>query len=218
MLPTMRTLNICFVLSLLVLFMPVAQAQEPSSAGSHDVGLPIGVTLPQSGAIFAIDHKGAQPEIVQLHAAESVSNSHAAGNFARSMVYVGGHASIDLQGLNSSTHLADAQATFYIRANTDDPELMRQRVHLILLEQAKDRRVAVKYSQNIFGGQRKKKYHDIAITKTSVQGNAWLKITPQKPLAPGEYGIAFMSSDPAFVPDAIYDFDVATGAAVPEKQ
>jgi hypothetical protein len=218
MLPTMRTLKICFVLSLLVLFIPVASAQDASSIGSHDGGLPAGVTLPQSGAIFAIDYKGAQPEVVQLHAAESVSNSHAAGNFARSMVYVGGHASIDLRGLNSSTHLADAQATFYIRANTDDPELMRQRVHLILLEQAKDRRVVIKYSQNIFGGQRKKKYHDIAITKTSAKGNAWLKITPQKPLAPGEYGIAFMSNDPAFVPDAIYDFDMAIGAAAPEKQ
>jgi hypothetical protein len=215
-LPMMQTQKICFVLSLFLLFLPAARAQSSSSDVAPAVnGLPAGVALPQSGTVFALDR--AHPELVQLHPSEVVSNSHAAGNFARSMVYVGGHASIELKGLNSSVHLADGSTSFYIRVSGDDPELMRERVHLIRLDQTKDRRVVTSYSQNIFGGQRKKKFDDIPLTKSNAEKSIWLKITPQKPLAPGEYGIVFMSNDPSFVPDAVYDFDVAIDSAAPDK-
>jgi hypothetical protein len=216
--PTMPKIRTCFILSLLLVSLPIVRAQAPSPASTPQaVALPAGITLPQAGTIFVLDHKEKDPQLVQLHASEIITNSQAAGNFARSLVYVGGHASIELKGLNASTNLADGHATFYVRINSDDPDVMRKRVHLIRLEQTKDRRVVAHYSQNIFGGQRKKKYNDIPIAKSDAEKDVWLKVTPQTTLAPGEYGIVFMPKDTSFWPEVVYDFDVAINSAQPEK-
>ncbi len=213
----MRNLNVCLTLCLLLLLVPMGKAQTASPDASHLDGLPSGVVLPQTGTVFALDHAESAPDLVQIHPTEVVSNSHAAGNFARSMVYVGGHASVELDGTSASTNLADGHESFLIRIGGDDPDLVRQRVHLVRLRPTKDRRVVISYSQNIFGGQRKKKVDDIQVKKADAAKDTWLKITPQKPLAPGEYGILFMNNDPAFVPDVVYDFEVGADSAAPGK-
>jgi hypothetical protein len=213
----MRNLNVCLTLCLLLLAVPMVKAQTTSSAPSHIAGLPAGVAIPPTGTVFALDHKQSDSDLVQIHPTEVVSNSHAAGNFARSMVYVGGHASVELDGPSSSTDLADNHDSFLIRIGGDDPDLVRQRVHLVRLNPTKDRRVVISFSQNIFGGQRKKKFDDIQVKKFDAAKGTWLKITPQKPLAPGQYGIVFMNNDPAFVPDVVYDFEVAADSAAPAK-
>lgn len=83
-------------------------------------------------------------------------------------------------------------------------------MHLIRLEVNKKRRVVANFSQNIFGGQHKKMYDDVAVTKEQVQSGMWLKLSPEKPLTPGQYGIAFMPQDPNLLPDTVYDFAVET--------
>ncbi|MEO6816455.1 MAG: hypothetical protein ABI177_07120 [Edaphobacter sp.] len=206
----MRKLNVCLTLCLLLFAVPMVKAQS----ASHIDGLPSGVVIPPTGTVFALETPSS---LVQIHPTEVVSNSHAAGNFARSMVYVGGHASVELDGTSSSTNLAEGHDSFLIRIGGDDPDLVRQRVHLVRLRATKDRRVVISYSQNIFGGQRKKKVDDIQIKKSDAAKDTWLKITPQKPLAPGEYGILFMNNDPAFVPDVVYDFEVGSDSATPGK-
>lgn len=214
----MRNLNVCLTLCLLLLPVPMVKAQMSSPAASHPAashidGLPAGVAIPPTGTVFALDRKDDTSDPVQIHPTEVVSNSHAAGNFARSMVYVGGHASVELDGTSSSTDLTDGHESFLIRIGGDDPDLLRQRVHLVRLNPTKDRRVVISFSQNIFGGQRKKKFDDIQVKKSDAAKDTWLKITPQKPLAPGEYGIVFMNNDPAFVPDVVYDFKVVADSA-----
>ena len=182
-----------------------------------DAQLPAGVILPRAGMIHALDKRSAGPVLVQLHPTEITSNSHAATNFARSAVYAGPHASVELKGLNSVVHLESPESSFLVRLSGDDPELLRGRVHLIRLQQTKDRRVIATFSQNIFGGQHSKHYDDVPVTKADVEADVWLKVTPDLPLKPGEYGLAIMPKDPNLFPDVVYDFDVAVDAARPEK-
>ena len=177
--------------------------------------LPDGTKLPNSGTVFFL--KGSAPgvELLQLHPSEIVSNSHAAANFARSMVYSGPRASIELAGLSAATHLNSDNASFLVHLGGDDPELLRGRVTLIRMKQTKDRRVVSTYSQNVFGGQRTRIYDIVAVSKVDVADGNWLKLTPNAPLLPGEYGIVFLPKDSSLFPDAVYDFDV--DAAKPER-
>ena len=43
-------------------------------------------------------------------------------------------------------------------------------------------------------------------------------MTPNGPLAPGEYAIVIMPKDVVMIPDAVYDFDVAFQEAKPESK
>ena len=196
-----------------------SSSSSSSSSETATVSLPAGVTLPRSGTVYLITPgvNGSVPPLVQLHPAEIVSNSHAAGNFARSMVYAGPHASLELKGLNAVAGTDDRQPTILVRINGDDPELLRSRVHLIRLQQTKDRRVVSSYSQNVFGGQRAKKYDDVAVTKADAEPDVWLTLTPDEPLKPGEYCVVFMPKDATAWPDTVYDFNVAVDVAKREK-
>ena len=129
----------------------------------------------------------------------------------------GTRASVELKGLNSAVHLQSTSSSFLVRITGDDPELLRGRVHLIRLKQTKDRRLVATFSQNAFGGQHSKKFDDVPVTKVDAEPETWLKVTPETPLSPGEYGLAIMPTDPNLFPDVVYDFDVAVDAAKPEK-
>ena len=203
----MRTLRISLLLSLFTLYLPIAPAQNTSSTPAAT--LPGGVVLPNTGTVFAVVYKGSDPEPVQLHPSEASVNGHAAGNFARGLVYMNPHATVELKGQHSATSLSDGHDSFFIRiGSSDDVELQRERIHLIRLDETENTRVVTRYSQNIFGGQRRKKFNDIPIAKSTVKQSSWLKIMPEKPLPPGEYGIVFMPKDPIASPDVVYDFNV----------
>lgn len=192
-------------------------ASAPVFAFAQSDGVPAGVSLPSTGTVFAMGGGGKGTGLQQLHPSEIVSNSHAASNFARSMVYSGPRASVELAGLNAAVHLSNGNDAFFVRLGGDDPELLRGRVTLIRLTQTTNRRVVSTFSQNIFGGQRARKYNVVAVTKTDVPESSWLKLTPETPLEPGEYGIVFLPKDTAFIPDTVYDFDVAIDGAKPER-
>ena len=188
---------------------PASSSSSSSSTSGTDASLPAGIALPKSGMIHAVDARSGGAVLLQLHPTEITSNSHAAGNFARSAVYAGPHSSVELKGAGAAIRLESAQASFLVRLTGDDPELLRGRVHLIRLQPTKDRRVVATFSQNIFGGQHSKKFDDVPIMKADVEPDMWLKVTPEMPLGPGQYGLAIMPKDPNLFPDVVYDFEVA---------
>jgi hypothetical protein len=170
-----------------------------------------GITLPSTGTVYSVDLVGNKSSLVQVHPTEIAANTHAGSNFARSMVYSGPHSSIELKGVSSAATLHISEAVFYVRlAGSEDPEILRNRVKLIQLKQVKDRRMVSDFSMNIFGGQRRQRYQEIPVEKQDMPGGVWLKLVPEKALAPGEYGIVFMPKDPNFFADAVYDFTIAT--------
>ncbi len=78
-----------------------------------------------------------------------------------------------------------------------------------MLRVNKDSREVVQFSDNVFGGQHKRTMEEIAVTKTDVPDSSWLKIGPNQPLAPGEYGIAFMPKDKQLFAATVWDFAIA---------
>jgi hypothetical protein len=168
-----------------------------------------GITLPSTGTVYSVDLVQQKLSLVQVHPTEISANTHAGSNFARGMVYSGPHSSMELKGISSAATLHTAEAVFYVRLGSEDPEILRNRVKLIQQKPVKDRRMVSDFSMNVFGGQRKQRYQEVPVEKSDVPGGVWLKLVPQKPLAPGEYGIVFMPKDPNFFADYVYDFSIA---------
>jgi hypothetical protein len=173
-----------------------------------DIEIAPGIVLPSTGVVYGLDVRNDKPVLLQIHATEVSNNSHAGGNLARSMVYAGPHSSIELRGINSAGTFHTQRAVLYVRLNSDDPELLRNRVKLLRLQVDKDRRIVTDFSMNIFGGQRKQRYDEIAVEKSDIAGTQWVKLTPQKTLEPGEYAVVFAPKDPNFFADAVYDFTI----------
>jgi hypothetical protein len=155
--------------------------------------------------------------LLQIHPSEITNNSHAGSNFARSMVYSGPHSSIELTGVSSAATFHTSQLALYVRLSGDDPDLQRNRVKLLHLHQAKGRRIVSDFSMNIFGGHRSRQFDEIAIAKSDIAGTTWIKLVPQAPLEPGEYGIVFMPKDTNLFAEAVYDFSIA-GDPTPQRQ
>ncbi|NUQ28056.1 MAG: hypothetical protein HOQ35_06025 [Acidobacteriaceae bacterium] len=143
-----------------------------------------------------------------IHASEPKFNTQAGGNFARAMVYANQHRSLELDGKTSPAQLKGNFQAIYIRIGSDDPEVVRNRVALLALDPDKETRVVARYSNNVFGGQHKRNITQIAVTKEDVEDGKFLKLVPQTPVKPGEYGIALMPKDAIFVGDLIYDFTI----------
>ena len=89
---------------------------------------------------------------------------------------------------------------------------MRNRVMLLRLWNGKNTRIAAEFSRNVFGGHNKRVIDEVATTKEDIDGGNWLKITPEAPLEPREYAIAFVPKDKLLFADTLYDFTVADTA------
>jgi hypothetical protein len=164
--------------------------------------------LPTTGAVLALETADGKPQLVTIHASEIVSNTHAGSNLARGLVYAGPRATIEIQGASASTSLVGHADTYYVKISGDDAEVLRSRLHLIRLTPNKERRVVIRFSQNVFGRQRTKTFDDVAITKADEVPDTWLRVTPDAPLAAGEYGMVFMPKDAGTLPTIVYDFSV----------
>ena len=191
------------VLAVFFSFTALLPAQDDKS---HEVAP--GVTLPSTGTIYGLDSAGKGPALVQLHATEVVLNTHAANNFARGMVYAGPHSSVEITGVSSAATLHTPQAVFYVRLTGDDPELLRNRVQIVRLNPAKDRRVVLVFTMNVFGGHRARHYEEVPAAKSDITEAVWVKLTPQTPLEPGEYAVAFVNKDVNSFADQVYDFSI----------
>lgn len=177
--------------------------------------LPAGLDLPKHGSMFGITVKDKVPELTQLHATEIVHNLHAGSNLARGLVYAGPRATVELDGVTSAIHLFGGDVSFLAKLSDDETDLMRNRLALVKLQSTEKRRVVSTYSQNVFGGQRKRIYDIVPVKKLDVAGGEWVRLVPEQPLPPGEYGIVIMPKDATLFPDAVYDFEVQTETTAP---
>lgn len=198
------SLPITLLLFLSLSFSPGPTGQQPTAEARVDE-----TALPASGGtVFVVQAGSASASPTQLHASEIVSNSHAAANFARAQVFSGPHSTVELNGVSAQADFEVERLVFYVRLNGEDPDVLSSRLHLLRLQPTEKRRVVAKYSQNVWGGQHKKQYDDVAIRKEQLPGSTWLKLTPDQALAPGQYGIASMPQDQSLLPDTVYDFAV----------
>ncbi|HVG27947.1 MAG TPA: hypothetical protein VM865_10105 [Acidobacteriaceae bacterium] len=194
--------------SLSALSQPPQKAAAPEASRPATVAYAPAVDLPPNGMVFAHQNGTSASAVVPLHATEIKSNSHAAGNFARALVYAGPHAGVELSGTRAPITLP-ATTVLYVRLSSEHPDLDRERATLVRLQEKQDSRQVLEYSRNIFGGSLKRKADEIAVEKTEVEGQLVLRITPVKPLEPGEYGLTFLPKDPAQYSDVVFDFTVS---------
>jgi hypothetical protein len=191
--------SITFVLALAV----ASAAQTP-----NPVEVAPGVTLPAEGMVFGLDQKDGGPALQQIHASEIHYNPRAGSNTLRSVIYARSHHTIEVIGLQSETIFTSTKAVFYVHLLEDNPEIQRKRIHLLWLTPTDTTRVAIDMGANYFGGHHQRNIDEVPADITSISGTNWVKITPQAPLLPGEFAIAFLPEDPSLFPDVVYDFSV----------
>jgi hypothetical protein len=190
---------IAFVLALVAT--SAAQAPKPIEAAP-------GIALPAEGVAFGLDQKASGPDLQQIHASEIHLNSHAGGNTLRSLIYVGPHTAVEVNGLQSETIFTSTKVVFYVHLLEDNPEIQRKRIHLLWLTPSEKTRIAIDMGANHFGGNHHRNIDEVPAGITPIPGTNWVKITPQAPLLPGEFAIAFLPEDPTLFPDVVYDFSV----------
>jgi len=166
------------------------------------------ITLPSTGTVIVVATAKGDPVPTAIHASEPKFNTQAGGNFARAMVYANQHRALELEGKTSAAQIQGNFQAIYIRIGSEDPEVVRNRVTLLALDQDKETRVIARFSNNVFGGQHKRNIVQVAVNKEDAEEGRFLKLIPQVPLKPGEYGIVFMPKDVNFVGDLIYDFTI----------
>ncbi len=182
----------------------------PAPALSAPQQVEPGVSL--TGALTLVEHPSTgSPTATTMHASKVGSNAHTGSNIAKGLVYAGQRHTVEIDGLTSSLVLTTNTPTFYVHIDPEDPNDQRAMFTLVRLQQAKDTRVAISFSANTFGGGQKRHVEEVLVSKTDA-GHNILKMTPQSPLQPGEYGLLMLPEDTKVFPDRIYDFTVPAPA------
>jgi hypothetical protein len=164
-----------------------------------------GVSLPASSVSVVDQNSKGEVRALRLESAIVASDPHTGSNIAKGLVYANQHSSIQIAGKSATTVLQSNLPSFYVRMPDEHRDLMRSQVALIRMKQTADTRIAIEFTANTFGGHRKRKIDEIAVEKTDIQGGDWVKVTPSKPLEPGEYGLMFLPQDPNAYSETIYD-------------
>ncbi len=193
--PSMRLLFLAAAVSLAAFSLP-SHAQSEIEPGIRPTSS-VSVAQPSSEG----------PRLTSMHASAIVSDAHTGSNAARGIVWSGQHNTIELPGTSAALSLTTAQPVFYLHIDTEDPNDQRSQITLLRLKPGKENRLVLNMTANTFGGSRKRKDEEIAVTKTDVSAG-WVKLTPTAPLPPGEYGIMFLPKNTNMFTDRVYDFSV----------
>jgi hypothetical protein len=189
-----------FFCALFALRVAMVYAQMPEVAP--------GVSLPTSAvSVVDKDSKG-EMKALKLESAMVASDPHTGSNVAKGLVYANQHNSIQIAGKTSATVLHDTQPSFYVRLPEERRDVFRAQVTLIRLKPAGETRTAIEFTANSFGVHRKRKVDEVAVEKADVHDGDWVKVTPAKPLDPGEYGLVFLPQDPNAYSETIYDVSI----------
>jgi hypothetical protein len=168
-----------------------------------------GVSLPTSAvSVVDQDSKGAVTAL-RLESAIVATDPHTGSNIAKGLVYANQHHSIQISGKSATTVLHTAQPSFYVHMPDEHRDLIRAQVTLIRLKPTADTRIAIEFTANSFGGHLKRKVDEVPVEKTDIHDGDWVKVTPVKPLDPGEYGLVFLPQDPVAYSETIYDVSIS---------
>jgi hypothetical protein len=192
-----RMRHLSFIVALFALCLPLQVAAQ----------LEVEPGVRVTNQVSAVEPTPDGPEVTAIHPTAIASDRHTGSNLARSLVYSGQHNTIEIPGLTSTNVLTGLNPFFYLHIDVEDPNDLRGEVTLLRLKPQKETRLALNMTANTFGGGRKRKMDEVAITKGEVK-NGWLKLTLPAPLTPGEYGIMFLPKDTNMFADRVYDFTV----------
>ena len=184
-----------------------------------------GLSLPDDGGVFLLDTYRNQPQLVEVQQNGGELNRHTGRNILRAAINplaLSSKQSIELPGAHSAVQAHVSQPTLYVQLDAgetpadakqvphppDATHAPDERYRIVRLQTKKDVRVVGDLNIGVTGKMSQKENW---IKTTSAHVGEWTKITPQEPLAQGEYAIIELL-DKGQVNLYVWDFGVDASA------
>ena len=195
-----------------------ADARDRAEEEARSPWVTPGLRLPENGGVFLLDRFEGSPKLNQLRQNGANVNKNTGGNILRGAInpIASQKQMIELTGLNATTQSHVADPTIYVALDPGGdssaaytPETAKDHFRIVRCEEKKDKRVVGVINIAIYG----KVNQNAAYIETNVEplvGN-WVKITPAKPLAHGEYALVELLGKQG-INTAVWDFGVNPSA------
>ena len=198
--------------------------KDDSEGGSLEPVLAApGLRLPDGGGVFLLDTYQGQPQLVELAQNGGELNRHMGRNILRAAVNplaLSSKQTIELKGERAKVQSHVAQPAIYVDVDSSDSSTPSQtqpakngaqvaeRYGIVRVEKKKGLRVVGNLNVAVYGKVSQKE--NWIKTSTAAVGE-WMKVTPDEPLAPGEYAVVELL-DKGQINLYVWDFGVDPSA------
>lgn len=201
-------------------------AEEKAEREKEEATRPLvapGLRLPDSGGVFLFDTYRGQPQLVEIPQNGGELNKQMGKNIMRAVIVpipTGSKQSIELKGAhaNAQAH-EDTPAVFVdVTSSSSDTQGNKaaselntvDRFKIVRVQEKKNTRVVSNVKISLLGKVSNQE-DVIPTTAEPVNGGVWTRLTPQRPLTPGEYAVVEML-DPKTINMFVWDFGVNPSA------
>ncbi len=167
----------------------------------HSPHVAPGLRLPEDGSILLLDSFQGQPQLVELGQSSSDLNRNMKGNILKSAInpLASAKQTMELDGSHAKIQAHSTLPSIYVNLEGQDqasvtpqdpgkaPEQSWDRFHIVKAQAKQDKRIVGNIKIAPYG-KVKQEQKLIPTTTVKLAGN-WVKITPEKPLDPGEYAV-----------------------------
>jgi hypothetical protein len=186
-----------------------------------------GLRLPANGGVYLLDNFQNKPELIELVQSSGELHKNMGKNILRAAIdpLATSTQTVELRGADARVQAHDAEPAIYIdiiqaddnsadTANDDPVTLpdMKNRYRIVRADKTKDSRIVGNF-KIAFYGKVSQQENWIPTTVTPLT-HEWLKVTPAKPLAPGEYALVEMLGKNEI---NLYVWDFGVNPAAPEN-
>lgn len=181
-----------------------------------------GLKLPDQSGVFLLDEFKTQPQLVEIVQTGSERNRQTGSNILRSIIIpipTGVKQSIEVPGAKAKIQSHVMQPAIYLNVLQSDDSGAKvetssagslNRFSIIKVQKKGDHRIVANVNINLVGDEKEKR--SLVQTRSEVVNAQWMKLTPVKPLEPGEYAIVEIFNDDR-MNLYVWDFGVDPNAA-----
>ena len=195
-----------------------ADARDGAEEAARSPWVTPRLRLPENGGVFLLDRFEGNPELNQLRQNGANVNKNTGGNILRGAInpIASTKQTIELSGLNARMQSHVTDPTIYVALDSGGdpsaaytPQTAKDHFRIVRCEGKKDKRVVGVINIAIYG----KVNQNAAYIETNVEPlvGDWVKITPAKPLPPGEYALVELLGKQG-INTAVWDFGVNPSA------
>jgi hypothetical protein len=166
--------------------------REAEEANSPEIAP--GVKLPGTGGVFLFETYQGKPEAAEILQNGSEVNQNKKKNVLRAAInpMAGSKQSFELKGAHARIQAHSGQPALYVDIDEGPSDIPAgDRFRVVRAEVKNDTRV-VGNLKVTFTGKTSEQGNFIPVTVESIGKGQWLKVTPAKELAPGEYALVEM--------------------------
>lgn len=202
------------------------KADADEKAKENDYEPPVvapGLKLPDQSGVFLFDEFKGQSQLVEIVQNNSVLNKQMGGNILRAIIIpipTGTKQTLELANPKAKIQSHLTQPAIYYNVFQDDDSGKKvetssagnmSRFTLIKVQKKGDHRVVANININLVGDEHEKR--NVIETRSEIVNATWVKMTPLKPLEPGEYALVEIFSDDK-MNLFVWDFGVDPNAPV----